>query len=58
MKEMLLGDIEATLEYLSTTDFSHIYECIDDSENIYIIYTGLAQENMAEELKKILSVIE
>ncbi len=52
MKEMLLGDIAATLEYLSTTDFSHIYECIDDSENIYIIYTGLAQENMAEELRR------
>jgi len=48
-----LTDIEKTIEYLRTVDLQSIYKALDDCKTIYILSTGVAQENQANELQRL-----
>lgn len=51
--EQVLTDIEKTLEYLKNVDLQSIYGALDSCKNIYILSTGVAQENQAKELQRL-----
>lgn len=55
--EQVLVDTERTLEYLKNVDFEPIYKTIEQSKDIYIISTGVAQENQANELQRLFTMI-
>jgi RpiR family transcriptional regulator, glv operon transcriptional regulator len=51
--KQVLTDVEKTVEYLKNADLQSIYEIIDECKNIYILSTGVAQENQANELQRL-----
>ncbi|MGX7349258.1 MurR/RpiR family transcriptional regulator [Dolosicoccus paucivorans] len=57
MHKMLLNNIESTLNHLKRVDLTEVYQCMDQAANLYIIYTGLSQANMAEELRRYLLLL-
>lgn len=49
----VLTDIEKTIEYLRTVNLQSIYKAIDECKTIYILSTGVSQENQANELQRL-----
>lgn len=49
----VLTDIEKTMEYLHNVDLESLYEVIDECKSIYILSTGVAQVNQANELQRL-----
>lgn len=55
--EQVLTDIEKTVYYLKNTDLQSIYVALDECRNIYILSTGIAQENQSNELQRLFMMI-
>ena len=52
-KSNILSSLADTMDYLRTTDWSDIYDLIDNCEKIYVIYTGVSQKNQTIEMKRL-----
>lgn len=55
--DQVITDIKRTLEYLKNIDLTSIYEMIEKSQNIYVLTTGVAQENQAYEIQRLFLMI-
>ncbi|WP_053363070.1 MurR/RpiR family transcriptional regulator [Bacillus sp. FJAT-27251] len=55
--DQIIFDVKKTLEYLNKVDLEPIYEVIEESDNIYVISTGIAQGNQAAELQRLFLLI-
>lgn len=53
----IIFDVNKTLEYLKNVDLEPIYDAIEASDHIYVISTGIAQKNQAEELQRLFLLI-
>ncbi|QCJ44679.1 MurR/RpiR family transcriptional regulator [Bacillus sp. S3] len=51
--DQVITDIEKTVEYLKNVDLHSIYEALDECKDIYILSTGVAQVNQANELQRL-----
>ncbi|WP_373893758.1 MurR/RpiR family transcriptional regulator [Virgibacillus sp. CBA3643] len=51
--DQVLTDIARTMEYLKNVDLQSIYEAMDECKNVYILPTGVAQDNQANELQRL-----
>lgn len=56
--EQIVFDVTKTLEYLSVVDLEPIFEAIENSRQIYVISTGVAQQNQAAELQRLFLLID
>ncbi|WP_028592215.1 MurR/RpiR family transcriptional regulator [Paenibacillus massiliensis] len=45
--------IKSTLDHIKSTNLNDIHKAIDESQHIYLIGTGLAQQNLAAEMQRI-----
>lgn len=55
--DLALSNIEETIDYLKNVDLHSIYEALDECKNIYILSTGAAQVNQANELQRLFMLI-
>lgn len=50
--ENTYNDILITMNIIKTMNLDYLFEKLEESKNIYVIYSGYIQENLAEELKR------
>lgn len=55
--DYIRGDIQKTLDYISESDWTGIYDLLIDARQIYILPTGYTQQSQANELYRIFLLI-
>lgn len=56
-KKRIFSDAERTINYLKDNDWENIYRALQNSRNVYLLGTGVTQQNQAAELQRLLLLI-
>lgn len=56
-KKRIFSDAERTIRYLEDNDWANIYQALEKSRNVYLLGTGVTQQNQAAELQRLLLLI-
>lgn len=56
-KKRIFSDAERTIKYLEDNDWENIYHALEKSRNVYLLGTGVTQQNQAAELQRLLLLI-
>ncbi|GCF94837.1 HTH-type transcriptional regulator GlvR [Enterococcus florum] len=52
-KASIVTSLQQTIDYLNNTKWDDIYQLIDESEKIYVMYTGVSQKNQTMEMERL-----
>ncbi|MGL9730893.1 MurR/RpiR family transcriptional regulator [Enterococcus sp. DIV0756] len=56
-KRRIFSDAQRTIHYLEANDWEKIYQALENSRNVYLLGTGVTQQNQAAELQRLLLLI-
>ena len=56
-KKRIFSDAEKTIKYLEDNKWENIYQALKKSRNVYLLGTGVTQQNQAAELQRLLLLI-
>lgn len=56
-KKRIFSDAERTVNYLKANNWENIYKALENSRNVYLLGTGVTQQNQAAELQRLLLLI-
>lgn len=56
-KKRIFSDADRTIRYLEENNWEKIYQALENSRNVYLLGTGVTQQNQAAELQRLLLLI-
>lgn len=56
-KGRIFSDAQRTIRYLEENEWEKIYQALENSRNVYLLGTGVTQQNQAAELQRLLLLI-
>lgn len=56
-KRRIFSDAQRTIRYLEENEWEKIYQALENSRNVYLLGTGVTQQNQAAELQRLLLLI-
>lgn len=56
-KRRVVSDATRTMKYIEDVDWENIYMALSESQNVYLLATGVTQQNQAAELQRLLLLI-
>lgn len=56
-KNRIFSDADQTINYLKDNHWETVYQALDHSRNVYLLSTGVTQQNQAAELQRLLLLI-
>ena len=56
-KRRIFSDAQRTIRYLEENNWEKIYQALENSRNVYLLGTGVTQQNQAAELQRLLLLI-